>query len=69
MFWPYRSPIPLGERGLLLAHGDYYLPSLRLEDRKGECVLLFMILIYLQAPRVIVLKPSNITLEENGKKS
>jgi hypothetical protein len=37
--------------------------------RREEDALLFMIHIYLQAPRVIVLKPSNITLEENGKKS
>jgi hypothetical protein len=36
---------------------------------REEDALLIMINMYLQAPRVIVLKPSNITLEENGKKT
>jgi hypothetical protein len=27
MVWLYRSPIPVGERGQLVVHGDYILPA------------------------------------------
>ncbi len=32
----YISPIPVGKGGLLPVHGNNYLPSRRLERRRGE---------------------------------
>jgi hypothetical protein len=31
MVWLYRSPIPVGSRGLFYSFNDFYLPALRLE--------------------------------------